>query len=226
MLAELARLEEIGVVITDKHVVRFHSPESEQSVLKVDSQKFVTRDIMQSRWRSAPPNSMFDAMAIRIIEQRVGGISNRRYQVHAVSLETLILKLGGLRDRPNLDDTPTSPVTPQLVTPIVLLKPARRKVTAIPSEAPTVLQFLPAAMISKTAERKIIPTEAKKKRQSPTITTNPPKTITVQTMTTNSANRSTVQRTEFHVRLRSKSLRREFKINIERRLLKPSVKAP
>ena len=105
----------IGVVITDKHVVRFHSPETEQSVLKVDSQKFVTRDITQSRWRPAPPNSMFDAMAMRIFEQdreRVGGISDRRYQVHAASLGTLILELAGLRDRPNLDDTPTSPESP------------------------------------------------------------------------------------------------------------------
>ena len=68
LLVEIARLEEIGVVITDKHVVRFYSSETEQSVLKVDSQKFVTRDITQSRWRPAPPNSIFDAMIMRIFE--------------------------------------------------------------------------------------------------------------------------------------------------------------
>ena len=47
--AEIAHLEDAEIVITDKHIVRFHSPTTECAVVHKDRQRNMTHDIENAR---------------------------------------------------------------------------------------------------------------------------------------------------------------------------------
>ena len=46
---ELAWLKKTGIVIIKNHVVRFHSPTTETTVVKTNSQKFIVRENPNAR---------------------------------------------------------------------------------------------------------------------------------------------------------------------------------
>lgn len=105
--AELARLKEAGITISDKHVVRFHSSTTERTVVQEENQRFVTRDTVQ-HWRWQPtsvlPQSIYDRVATTMVNQakeRPWGVSDHRYILHNASFGTLLLQIADVLVRPD-----------------------------------------------------------------------------------------------------------------------------
>lgn len=100
---EIARLKDKGITITDKHIVRFHSPTTEQAVVKVDTIRYRTRDTSDDRWQSQNLLAcQYDRIAAEIVEQarhRAHGVSDVRYKLHDASFGTLLLQVADLLHR-------------------------------------------------------------------------------------------------------------------------------
>jgi hypothetical protein len=106
--AELARLQGMGITITDKHVVRLYTPTTEAAVVKADNQRNRTRDTTNERWQHPVKLlvSQYDRMAVSIMEkarERPWGVPDRRYKLHDASFGTLLLQIAGLLGRPRVE---------------------------------------------------------------------------------------------------------------------------
>ena len=80
-----------------------------------DSRKYAIRDTTNLRWQpgSVILTSVYDQIAADMMEkarERVGGVSDHRYQLHEANFGTLLLQVTGVRDRTK---------TPRMLSPLV-----------------------------------------------------------------------------------------------------------
>ena len=127
--AQMQRLEDKGKPITDKKLVRFHSPATEKRVVQSNNMKHNETPWKKERhWQAEEVSTFMYDRALHTLTashyDALGEIGDRRYKLDALSLGTLLLKTTNALDRPKplifaAEDGPSEDSSPEdIVDPV------------------------------------------------------------------------------------------------------------